>query len=114
MSNAAKAPGVPGQPHLRGDPERRWNGVNRHRWAVVRLQALDRDGWRCQHPDGLVCAGRLEVHHRVRVQDGGEIYDLDNLTTRCRLHHHQHHRPPRLVGADEWTALLDDMLRPPL
>lgn len=51
------------------------------RWAVVRLQAKRRDGWKC-----VECSarGRLEVHHVKRAKHFPELaYDLDNLKTLC-------------------------------
>lgn len=50
-------------------------------WQMVRLQVLKRDGYRCRE-----CGkpGRLEVHHRIRLQDGGAPYDPANLETLCR------------------------------
>ena len=50
----------------------------------MRLQALDRDGWRCTK-----CGkrGRLEVDHKTRMGDGGAAYDLGNLQTLCRPCH---------------------------
>ena len=46
------------------------------KWARVRLKVLDRDGWKC-----TTCSksGRLEVDHRVSMDDGGDIYAMDNL-----------------------------------
>ena len=46
----------------------------------VRRQVLERDGCRCTQ-----CGrpGRLEVHHIIRVADGGAPFDPDNLRTVC-------------------------------
>ena len=54
------------------------------KWARVRLKVLDRDGWKC-----TTCSksGRLEVDHRVSMDDGGDIYAMDNLQTLCRSCH---------------------------
>ena len=82
-----------------------------HRWQVVRRRALDRDGWRC-----VQCgkAGRLEVDHILRVEDGGAPYDLANLQTLCRGCHVAKTNAERGViplPAD-WTALVDNLTRP--
>ena len=37
-------------------------------------------------------AGRLEVHHRIRLEDGGDPYALDNLVVLTRTEHIEHHR----------------------
>ena len=54
---------------------------SRRQWGKVRLKVFDRDGWAC-----VKCgkAGRLEVDHRVPLEDGGAVYDLDNLQSLCR------------------------------
>ena len=47
----------------------------------MRLKVLDRDGWRCR-TCGKV--GRLEVDHIKPLDQGGAVYDLDNLQALCR------------------------------
>ncbi len=80
------------------------------RWRVVRLQALDRDGWACTS-----CGrrGRLEVDHKTALEDGGDLYDLDNLQALCRSCHFsksrreqqaRHPRPDR----DGWQTFIDE------
>lgn len=50
-------------------------------WAVVRLEAKRRDGWKCRE---CSARGRLEVHHIKRVKHHPELaYDLENLKTLC-------------------------------
>lgn len=63
------------------------------RWKRARLAALERAGWRCE---SCGKAGRLEVHHRQAVTDGGAVYDLANLEAVCRpCHFNRHGRPLR-------------------
>ena len=51
------------------------------RWAVVRLEAKRRDGWKCCD---CGARGRLEVHHIKRVKFFPLLaYVLDNLKTLC-------------------------------
>lgn len=55
------------------------------RWAVVRLAAKRRDGWKC-----VECGarGRLEVHHIKRVKDFPELaYSLEHVKTLCGCCH---------------------------
>jgi 5-methylcytosine-specific restriction endonuclease McrA len=60
--------------------------MNTSRWRRVRDQARARDGG-CVHADGH-CAGRLEVHHLVKVEADSDLaFDLDNLVTLCQRHH---------------------------
>ena len=65
--------------------------LDQKRWRVVRRWVLDRDGWRC----GCGRAGRLEVHHVVKLADGGAKYDPSNLITRCRPCHFADHAHDR-------------------
>lgn len=59
---------------------------NDPRWLAARAAAVERDGRAC-----LRCGSehRLEVNHIVRLADGGEAFDLDNLETLCRVCHQQ-------------------------
>ena len=79
---------------------------HRRAWGRRRLEALERDGWRCQR-----CGepGRLEVHHRRKVADGGTD-DLDNLVTLCRGCHLRAHRrvlsPRQAATLRAWDRLI--------
>ena len=55
--------------------------IDRKRWARLRREVLNRDGWKC-----VKCGrrGRLEVDHILAMRFGGAVYDLDNLQTLCR------------------------------
>ena len=58
--------------------------IDRRKWALVRLQVLDRDGWRC-----VQCgkAGRLEVDHVTPMESDGAVYEKRNLQALCRPCH---------------------------
>lgn len=78
---------------------------NDPRWQRIRRVALDRDGWRCTQ-----CGrpGRLEVHHKRALADGGPAFDLANLATLCRPCHFAAapapQRPPEVAA---WWRLID-------
>jgi len=55
--------------------------MNRRRWSLVRRRVLYRDGWRCRQCGR---AGKLEVDHRIPLEDGGAPYDPQNLQSLCR------------------------------
>ena len=66
---------------MRSSKRSRYQGrLDRHRWAAVRLEVLERDGYRCR-----ACgrAGRLEVDHIVPMYRGGNPYDLAGLQALC-------------------------------
>lgn len=51
------------------------------RWAKVRRNVLERDGWRC-FCDGTECSGwATEVHHVLPIQQGGRVLDADNCVS---------------------------------
>lgn len=88
--------------HARLDPRR---------WAVVRRQVLDRDGWRCR-----LCrrAGKLEVDHVLALEDGGDPWAADNLQTLCRQCHilktagENRVRRPLPPEAEAWRPLVEE------
>ena len=55
--------------------------LSRRRWAQVRRRVFDRNGYRCK-----VCgkAGKLECDHVIPLEDGGDMWDPDNLQAICR------------------------------
>ncbi len=57
----------------------------------LRLQTLERDGWRCQH-----CGKRdhLEIHHIIRRSQSGADSE-ENLIALCGECHGRVHRSPR-------------------
>jgi len=58
--------------------------TNSRRWQLARAAAKARDHHRCRN-----CGSdrNLQVHHVVRLIDGGAPFDLRNLRTRCRRCH---------------------------
>jgi 5-methylcytosine-specific restriction endonuclease McrA len=69
------------------------------RWKRTRERILNRDGHRCtfglyleddaQGVPGGWCKAKkkIDVHHRVPIEDDGDPYDDDNLRTLCKRHH---------------------------
>lgn len=91
---------------------RRHKRLDRGRWHVVRKQALERDGWRCQGP-GCGKPGRIEVDHRIPLHKGGAAYELANLQTLCRGCHIAKTRAEntRPLGplASKWRVLVEEL-----
>ena len=84
--------------HVRLDPKR---------WAKVRRQVFDRDGWRCTECGK---AGRLEAHHAPPLQEGADPYDLAGIVTLCRGCHIELHRTEdETPGRGEWRAMIDEI-----
>ena len=82
--------------------------LNRKRWQWARLKCFEAAGWRCSRCQRR---GRLECHHRVRLEDGGAPYDLQNLECLCRACHIAEHRHDRSTpGRGEWKTLVDELM----
>ncbi len=75
-------------------------------WRKARRAALERAGWRSEL-SGL--AGRLEVHHLVRLEDGGAPYDADNLQVLTRAEHIAMHRTVTPAQA-AWDRMIDEVM----
>ena len=64
-------------------------------WQWTRDEAIARAGYRCEVErcgSFGIRGGRLEVHHRIRLCDGGAPFDLANLRVLCRACHFKEHR----------------------
>ena len=84
--------------------------LDRRRWSKVRLQVLERDGYRC-----VDCgkAGRLEVDHIMPAYRGGSLYDLANLQALCKSCHISKTASENTrvwPARDDWRALIRDRL----
>ena len=83
--------------------------LDRRRWQLARRRCFEAAGWRCSRCGK---AGRLECHHRVHLEDGGDAYDQSNLECLCRACHIAEHRGDREVpGRSEWRAFVRELAR---
>ena len=81
--------------------------LDRRRWQAARRAALQRAGHRSELSGK---AGRLEVHHRVRLEDGGDPYSLDNLMVLTRAEHIELHRDDRSTpGRAAWRSFVAEI-----
>ena len=62
------------------------------RWQQARALARQRDGNRCVYCHATT---ELQVHHKVRLEDGGPEFDPNNLETVCVDCHGKQHRAGR-------------------
>lgn len=84
------------------------------RWQVVRMQILERDGFRCKE---CGARGRLEVDHIKPVRSNPELaFCHDNLQALCGPCHTKKtriecgHPPPR--NCQEWQEAVEALARP--
>ena len=83
--------------------------INRRRWALVRREAFERDGYRCR-----ACGrpGRLEAHHEPPLRDGADPYDLAGIVTLDRDCHIQLHREEGKTEEElAWKNFIGDLAR---
>lgn len=87
------------------------------RWKALRMQALERDDWRC-----VQCGARkgLECDHVLPVRDRPDLaYSLANLQILCGRCHARKTRlevghKPLTPKRQEWRDLLRNMQRNPV
>ena len=84
--------------------------LNQKRWARVRRQVFERDGYRCS---SCGRAGRLECDHRValHLDPDQDPYQIDNLQTLCRGCHIAKTRgenTPQDLEGDAWRDFLQE------
>ena len=83
--------------------------TDKARWAKVRAEVFDRDGWRCQ---SCGKAGRLECDHKIPIFKGGDPWALWNLQSQCVGCHAVKSRSERPIGPKRraWRALIDSRM----
>lgn len=88
--------------------------LHRARWERVRLEALDRDNWRCRKCGR---AARMEVDHirPMHLFPGQDPYDVGGLQSLCKRCHRDKTRNEterRDPARDRWRSLVADRLDP--
>jgi len=54
------------------------------KWKVIRLRVLARDGWICTYCNKDLKGGDATVDHITSRKTGGDMWDMDNLTSACK------------------------------
>lgn len=74
-------------------------------WPALRARALKRDHHVCQR-----CrrARATEVHHVVRLADGGTD-DLANLQSLCHACHKAEHKKPLSAARQAWADMVAEL-----
>ena len=85
-------------------------GIDKRRWAVVRIQVFTRDLYRCRKCGG---AGRLECDHILPIwkYPDQDMYALEGLQTLCKVCHRAKTRLERGIKDDPERALWQAELR---
>lgn len=70
----------------------------------VRRRVLERDSYRCQHPE-CTSGYRITLHHRKRKGQGGSNEDLHNFATLCwDCHINRVHDNPAKAYREGWMV----------
>jgi len=54
------------------------------KWKQLRLRVLARDGWVCTYCGTHLEGGNATVDHITSRKTGGDMWDMDNLTSACK------------------------------
>jgi 5-methylcytosine-specific restriction endonuclease McrA len=54
------------------------------KWKMLRLRVLSRDGWVCTYCHKDLKGADATVDHITSRKVGGDIWDMDNLTSACK------------------------------
>ena len=87
----------------------RWLQVNldQRRWKQLRYDIQLRDGFKCVNCGSTL---RLELDHVIPLEQGGDLYDPDNLQTLCKSPCHDD--KTRSENASRLSHTLGDTLKP--
>jgi 5-methylcytosine-specific restriction endonuclease McrA len=53
-------------------------------WKLIRLRVLSRDGWVCTYCNKDLKGADATVDHITSRKVGGDMWDMDNLTSACK------------------------------
>ena len=81
------------------------------RWKALRAKVLSRAEECCERCGSI---GEVQVHHRVPVSLGGDIWGLDNLIALCRSCHLEMHRQIEVERLPAWQRRLYELVEKPI
>ena len=84
-----------------------YDALPKKRWARFRRALLNSRCWRCERCGR---AGKLEVHHRRPLHEGGAAFDPENCEILCRICHVSHHKPELAPEVEEWQAFIKELV----
>ena len=73
-------------------------------WQRIRMLVLERAGYRCEACGKI--GARWEIHHKVKLRDGGSN-DLENLECLCRDCHFAQHVTKKV---NPWARLVLELM----
>ncbi len=92
----------------------KWSSAFRDsRWQQMRLQVMDRDGWKCMCCGACGEGTTLNVHHSYYEKGMAPWeYDAETLHTLCQECHEAIHSTQQLLVSTVWNAALMGLANP--
>ena len=81
------------------------------RWRALRAKLFNERGAQCESCGSI---GELQIHHRVPVSQGGDIWNEDNLILLCRSCHLEAHREIEKRKMPDWVRRLYELVDRPV
>ena len=81
------------------------------RWKALRASIFRERGKKCERCQSL---GEVQLHHKVPVASGGEIWDETNLILLCRSCHLEAHRKIEASKIPDWQRRLYALVEQPV
>ena len=84
------------------------------RWKALRAKLFRERGEQCEVCYSIGADGEIQVHHRIPVSLGGEIFDESNLVVLCRSCHLEAHREIEKRKMPDWQRRLYELVDRPV
>ena len=84
------------------------------RWKALRAKLLNERGAQCERCYSIGADGEIQVHHRIPVSLGGDIWDESNLIVLCRSCHLEAHREIEKRKLPDWQRRLYELVDKPV
>ena len=81
------------------------------RWRALRASILKERGEQCE---SCYSVGEIQLHHRLPVSLGGELWNPDNLVVLCRSCHLEEHRKIEDAKLPDWQRKLYQLIDKPV
>ena len=81
------------------------------RWRALRATILKDRGEQCE---SCFSIGEIQLHHRVPVSLGGELWNPENLIVLCRSCHLEAHRKIESEKLPTWKRKLYELIDKPV
>ena len=81
------------------------------RWKALRASILKERGEQCEECFSI---GEIQLHHKIPISLGGDIWNEKNLIVLCRTCHLEQHRRIEESKMPEWQRKLYQLIEKPV